>query len=89
MEDYNPFEVEGNTQGNAQVRGAANPPIYGGLGASQQPATLQTSNQEPPAPNYARTPQQTVNAALANTAPLSPDVNLYEIIYFTIFRNNS
>ncbi|KZC07134.1 PREDICTED: secretory carrier-associated membrane protein 5A [Dufourea novaeangliae] len=66
LEDYNPFAEQGS-QGTAQVRGASNPPIYGGLGVTQQPATLQTSNQEAPPPAYARTPQQTVNAAIGNT----------------------
>lgn len=69
LEDYNPFAEQG-TQGSAQVRGASNPPIYGGIGATQQPATLQPSNQEPPAANYARPPQQTVNPLLGST--LSP-----------------
>ncbi|XP_033323439.2 secretory carrier membrane protein [Megalopta genalis] len=69
LEDYNPFAEQG-TQGTAQVRGASNPPIYGGLGSTQQPATLPTSNQEAPPPAYARTPQQAVNAALgSNISP--------------------
>ncbi|CAK9812690.1 Secretory carrier-associated membrane protein 2 [Anthophora plagiata] len=72
LEDYNPFAEQG-TQGTQQVRGASNPPIYGGIGATQQPATLQPSNQEPPAATYARTPQQTVNAALGSTLSLTSD----------------
>lgn len=83
LEDYNPFAEQGS-QGTAQVRGASNPPIYGGLGATQQPATLQPSNQEPPATNYARTPQQTVNTALGSTISPTSDVNIY-ITYFIIF----
>ncbi|XP_012142874.1 secretory carrier membrane protein isoform X3 [Megachile rotundata] len=74
LEDYNPFADQG-TQGTAQVRGASNPPIYGGVGATQQPATLQPTSQEAPPPNYARTPQQTVNAALGSTLSLTSDVN--------------
>ncbi|KAG5319616.1 SCAM1 protein, partial [Pseudoatta argentina] len=70
LEDYNPFAEQG-TQGTTQVRGAVNPPIYGGVGATQQPATLQPTNQEAPPPAYARTPQQTVNAALGNMSPPS------------------
>jgi len=44
---------------------------------TQQPATLQPTNQEAPPPAYARTPQQTVNAALGNTMSPPSDVNLY------------
>ncbi|OAD61089.1 Secretory carrier-associated membrane protein 1 [Eufriesea mexicana] len=75
LEDYNPF-AEQSSQGTAQVRGASNPPIYGGLGATQQPATLQPSNQEPQATNYARPPQPKPNVGLGS--PLSPtaDVNV-------------
>ncbi|KAG7206656.1 hypothetical protein KM043_000332 [Ampulex compressa] len=72
LEDYNPFAEQG-TQGTAQVRGAANPPIYGGVGATQQPATLQPTNQETPPPAYARSPQQTVNAALSSTLSSASD----------------
>lgn len=74
LEDYNPFAEQG-TQGTTQVRGAVNPPIYGGVGATQQPATLPT-NQETPPPAYARTPQQTVNTALGSSLSPSSDVNL-------------
>ncbi|XP_076765557.1 secretory carrier membrane protein isoform X2 [Xylocopa sonorina] len=74
LEDYNPFADQGS-QGMAQVRGASNPPIYGGLVSTQQPATLQPSNQEPPATNYARTPQQTVNPPLASPLPPTSDIN--------------
>ncbi|XP_012238157.1 secretory carrier-associated membrane protein 5A isoform X1 [Bombus impatiens] len=74
LEDYNPFAEQGS-QGTAQVRGASNPPIYGGIGATQQPATLQPSNQEPPATNYVRTPQQTVNTSLGSTLSPTSDVN--------------
>ncbi|KAF7408445.1 secretory carrier-associated membrane protein 5B [Vespula maculifrons] len=73
LEDYNPFSEQTVTQGTAQVRGASNPPIYGGIGATQQPATLQPSNQEAPLPPYTRTPQQTVNAALGSTLSPSTD----------------
>ncbi|KAF3425886.1 hypothetical protein E2986_01398 [Frieseomelitta varia] len=72
LEDYNPFAEQGS-QGTAQVRGASNPPMYGGIGATQQPATLQPSTQEPPATNYARTPQQTVNATLGSTMSPTSD----------------
>ncbi|XP_011693611.1 PREDICTED: secretory carrier-associated membrane protein 5B [Wasmannia auropunctata] len=72
LEDYNPFAEQG-TQGTTQVRGAVNPPIYGGVGATQQPATLQPTNQETPPPAYARTPQQTVNAALGSTMSAPSD----------------
>ena len=72
LEDYNPFAEQG-TQGTTQVRGAVNPPIYGGVGATQQPATLQPTNQEAPPPAYARTPQQTVNAALGSSLSPSSD----------------
>lgn len=78
LEDYNPFAEQG-TQGTTQVRGALNPPIYGGVGATQQPATLQPTNQEAPPPAYARSPQQTVNTALGSTVPLPSEVNLYSI----------
>ncbi|XP_076180355.1 secretory carrier membrane protein [Ptiloglossa arizonensis] len=71
LEDYNPFAEQG-THGTAQVRGAANPPIYGGIGATPQPATLQPSNQEAPPPTYARTPQQTVNESLGSTMSSPP-----------------
>lgn len=71
LEDYNPFAEQG-TQGTAQVRGASNPPIYGGIGATQQPATLQPSTQEAPPPAYARSPQQTVTAGGPGAATLSP-----------------
>lgn len=54
-----------------------NPPIYGGVGATQQPATLQPTNQEAPPPAYARTPQQTVNTALGSSLSPSSDVNLH------------
>lgn len=74
LEDYNPFAEQTLTQGTAQVRGASNPPIYGGIGSTQQPATLQPSNQEAPPPPYARTPQQTVNAALGDTLSPTSDV---------------
>ncbi|KAK0180396.1 hypothetical protein PV327_006040 [Microctonus hyperodae] len=69
IEDYNPF-ADPAVQGNAQVRGAANPPIYGGVGATQQPATLQPTNQEIPPPVYARNPQQTISPTSGTT--LSP-----------------
>ncbi|XP_012228857.1 secretory carrier-associated membrane protein 5B [Linepithema humile] len=72
LEDYNPFAEQG-PQGTTQVRGAVNPPIYGGVGATQQPATLQPTNQEAPPPAYARTPQQTVNAALGSPMSSSAD----------------
>lgn len=72
LEDYNPFADQGS-QGTAQVRGASNPPIYGGLGSTQQPATLPTSNQQTPPPAYNRTPQQTVNTALGST--ISPPLD--------------
>lgn len=81
LEDYNPFAEQG-TQGTTQVRGALNPPIYGGVGATQQPATLQPTNQETPPPAYARSPQQTVNAALGSTVPLPSDVNIYLLLQF-------
>ncbi|XP_011504874.1 PREDICTED: secretory carrier-associated membrane protein 5 [Ceratosolen solmsi marchali] len=61
MEDYNPFvDTSGGT--GTQVRGASNPPIYGGTSttSAQQPAMLQTSSQEAPPPNYSRSPQQTI-----------------------------
>ncbi|XP_015190402.1 PREDICTED: secretory carrier-associated membrane protein 5 [Polistes dominula] len=66
LEDYNPFSEQTVTQGTAQVRGASNPPIYGGIGATQQPATLQPSTfqstfrAETPPPPYSRISQQTV-----------------------------
>ncbi|XP_014606141.1 PREDICTED: secretory carrier-associated membrane protein 5A [Polistes canadensis] len=66
LEDYNPFSEQTVAQGTAQVRGASNPPIYGGIGATQQPATLQPSTfqstfrSETPPPPYSRISQQTV-----------------------------
>lgn len=87
MEDYNPFADQGS-QGTAQVRGAANPPIYGGVGATQ-PATLQPSNQEAPPTNYTRTPQQTVNAALGSTLSPTSDVIVYAIICLQMLYNES
>ncbi|XP_034939723.1 secretory carrier-associated membrane protein 5A [Chelonus insularis] len=69
IDDYNPF-ADPAVQGNAPVRGASNPPIYGGVGATHQPATLQPTNQEVPPPNYTRTPQQTVTQTIGTT--LSP-----------------
>lgn len=76
IEDYNPFAdppVHGNAQGNSQqVRGASNPPIYGGVGATQQPATLQPTTQEPPPPTYARNPQQTIPTTLPPTLQSPP-----------------
>ncbi|XP_043284469.1 secretory carrier-associated membrane protein 5B [Venturia canescens] len=59
IEDYNPF-AEPSSQGATQVRGAANPPIYGGIGATPQPATLQPTSQEVPPPAYTRSPQQNI-----------------------------
>ncbi|XP_066582931.1 secretory carrier-associated membrane protein 5A [Prorops nasuta] len=67
IEDYNPF-AETHTQNTSQIRGAANPPLYGGMGATPIPATLRPSNQDPPPPEYTRTPQQVVNEALSNVA---------------------
>ncbi|XP_015513984.1 secretory carrier-associated membrane protein 5 [Neodiprion pinetum] len=72
IEDYNPFADQGS-QGATQVRGASNPPIYGGVGATQQPATLQPTNQEVPPPNYTRSAQQTVTPTPAVTSPPAPD----------------
>lgn len=86
MEDYNPF-AEQSSQGTAQVRGASNPPIYGGLGATQQPATLQPSNQEPQATNYARPPQQKPNVGLGSTLSPTSDVNVYKISCSKILYN--
>lgn len=76
IEDYNPFAdppVHGNAQGtnSQQVRGASNPPMYGGFGATQQPATLQPTVQEPP-PLYTRNPQQTVPPKLSPTLQQQP-----------------
>ncbi|XP_043257620.1 secretory carrier-associated membrane protein 5 [Colletes gigas] len=59
LEDYNPFAEQG-TQGTGQVRGAANPPIYDGIGTTQQPATLFPSVPKTPPPPYAPT-RPTVN----------------------------
>lgn len=64
--------------------------MYGGIGATQQPATLQPSTQEPPATNYARTPQQTVNTSLGSTMSPTSDVNILEIhvlLYSTVDCN--
>lgn len=78
IEDYNPF-AEPSSQGATQVRGAANPPIYGGVGATQQPATLQPTSQEIPPPAYARSPQQTVpSSALGST--LSPSAEVFDSV---------
>lgn len=68
LEDYNPFAEE-SSQGTAQVRGASNPPLYGGTASAQQPATLQPSNQSTPLPPYSRTPQQTVTQNIGSTTP--------------------
>ncbi|XP_014219761.1 secretory carrier-associated membrane protein 5 [Copidosoma floridanum] len=73
IDDYNPFANQTGATG-PQVRGATNPPIYGGTAnqpnqtpsyggtavTAQQPAMLQTSSQEAPPPNYTRTPQQNI-----------------------------
>lgn len=59
--------------------------MYGGIGATQQPATLQPSTQEPPATNYARTPQQTVNATLGSTMSPTSDVNIFEICFIIFY----
>lgn len=76
MEDYNPF-AEPSSQGATQVRGAANPPIYGGVGATPIPATLQPTTQEVPPPAYARTPQQTIPTAnLGSTLSPSAEVKI-------------
>ncbi|CAG5109360.1 Similar to SCAMP2: Secretory carrier-associated membrane protein 2 (Homo sapiens), partial [Cotesia congregata] len=57
IEDYNPFAdpVPGQNNNNQtqQVRGASNPPMYGGVGATPTPATLQPTQEIPP-PNYTR-----------------------------------
>jgi hypothetical protein len=70
IEDYNPFaDQPGGT--STQVRGASNPPIYGGTSTSaQQPAMLQTSSQEAPPPNYSRSPQQSIPSS--SSAIFSP-----------------
>lgn len=69
IEDYNPFAEEGAASAT-QVRGATNPPIYGGTGiTNQQPATLQPSSQEAPPPAYARAPQS------FPATPTAPTVN--------------
>lgn len=62
IDDYNPFADQPGGMGQ-QVRGAANPPIYGGtttITNAAQPAMLQTSSQEAPPPTYNRNPQQTI-----------------------------
>ncbi|XP_014225692.1 secretory carrier-associated membrane protein 5 [Trichogramma pretiosum] len=70
IEDYNPFADQPSGT-NTQVRGASNPPLYGGTATTtQQPAMLQTSSQEAPPPNYARTPQQ--NIPPSNSGAFSP-----------------
>lgn len=74
IEDYNPF-ADPPIQGNAQqVRGASNPPSYGGLGATPTPATLQPTSQEPPPPAYTRNSQQTVTPTSGTT--LSPNAEV-------------
>lgn len=60
--------------------------MYGGIVAIQQPATLQPSAQEPPATNYARTPQQTVNATLGSTTSPTSDVNIFEICFIMFYN---
>ncbi|KAJ8683905.1 hypothetical protein QAD02_019697 [Eretmocerus hayati] len=82
IEDYNPFANQGGNTG-PQVRGASNPPLYGGAAPSaqqpgyggtatavQQPAMLQTSTQEAAPPNYARSAQQTIPQS--NSGMFSP-----------------
>ncbi|XP_031784963.1 secretory carrier-associated membrane protein 5 [Nasonia vitripennis] len=60
IDDYNPFADQPGGA-SSQVRGASNPPIYGGTASTaQQPAMLQTSSQEAPPPTYVRSPQQTI-----------------------------
>ena len=59
--------------------------MYGGIGATQQPATLQPSTQEPPATNYVRTPQQAVNAVLGSTVSPTSDVNIFEICFIIFY----
>ncbi|XP_074110527.1 secretory carrier membrane protein [Cotesia typhae] len=72
IEDYNPFAdpVPGQNNNNQtqQVRGASNPPMYGGVGATPTPATLQPTQEIPP-PNYTRNPQQTVTPTLGTLSP--------------------
>lgn len=82
IEDYNPFADQGS-QGTSQVRGAANPPLYGGIGATQQPATLQPT-QETPAPVYSRTPQQNVVTSPPPAATLSPNVSIDFLFCFEL-----
>lgn len=88
IEDYNPFANQTGTTGS-QVRGASNPPIYGGTGTqpqvtpsyggtsttAQQPAMLQTSSQEAPPPNYTRTPQQQQTIPQSNSGFSPTSVN--------------
>ncbi|XP_058800944.1 secretory carrier-associated membrane protein 5 [Phymastichus coffea] len=60
IEDYNPFADQPTGGAGNQVRGASNPPLYGGTSTTQQPAMLQTSSQEAPPPNYSRSAQQSI-----------------------------
>ncbi|XP_011309634.1 secretory carrier-associated membrane protein 5 isoform X1 [Fopius arisanus] len=68
IEDYNPFAEPGSQANTQQVRGASNPPLYGGYGATPIPATLPATNQDPPPPVYARSPQQTAPTTLSPSA---------------------
>lgn len=76
MEDFNPFASPVDTP-TTQVRGASNPPMYGGAGTTPQPATLQPSNQEVPPPNYSRSAQQTAPQTFRNTFSPTGDVRLF------------
>lgn len=77
MEDFNPFASPVDTP-TTQVRGASNPPMYGGAGTTPQPATLQPSNQEVPPPNYSRSAQQTAPQTFRNTFSPTGDMRTEE-----------
>ena len=64
-----------------QVRGASNPPMYGGAGSTPQPATLQPTSQEVPPPTYARSAQQTIPQTYGNTFSASGDVGFLLVPY--------
>lgn len=68
--DENPFA----SPPPGQAQRPTSTPSYGGISAtpSEQPATLQPSNQQAPPPSYARDPQQTVPpSALGSFSPTS------------------
>lgn len=58
----------------------ANPPAYGGIGATQQPATLPSTNREAPPTSFPRNFQQTTSSGtFSPTTPVNNQFNQHSI----------